>query len=226
MKAICIIPAKKISNRVPNKNIKSFFGKPMIAHVISILKKSNCFKEIFVSTDSKKIREISEKYGAKVPFIRSKQLSGDYAKTIDVLADAIKRLKKNYKFDIVCCVYPTSIFITPKIIKKAMRTISNKNIKFVFSVKKFEHPIQRAFTINKYKIIPLNKSNFFKRTQDLSDNYFDAGQFYISDFKNFLKKKNQFDLPTKTIVFKNFDSIDIDTQDNLKTARNIFKLKR
>ena len=73
MKAICIIPAKKTSNRVPNKNIRTFFGKPMIAHVITSLKKSNCFKEIFVSTDSKKIKSISEKYGAKVPFIRSKK---------------------------------------------------------------------------------------------------------------------------------------------------------
>ena len=54
----------------------------------------NCFKEIFVSTDSKKIKDISEKYGAKVPFMRPKHLSDGYTKTIDVIADAIKRLKK------------------------------------------------------------------------------------------------------------------------------------
>ena len=225
MKAICIIPAKKISNRVPNKNIKSFFGKPMIGHVISNLVKSNCFKEIFVSTDSKKIKDISEKYGAKVPFMRPKHLSNDYTKTIDVIADAIKRLKKNYQFDIVCCVYPTSIFVTPMIIKKAIKILNGKKIKFIFSAKKYEHPIQRAFTISKSKIRPVNKSNFFRRTQDFSESYFDAGQFYISNFKNFIKKKNQFNLPSKAIILKDFDSIDIDTEENLKTAKNIFKFK-
>ena len=39
MKAICIIPAKKLSKRMPNKNIKSFLGLPMIAHVIKNIKK-------------------------------------------------------------------------------------------------------------------------------------------------------------------------------------------
>ena len=225
MKAICIIPAKKTSNRVPNKNIRTFFGKPMIAHVITSLKKSNCFKEIFVSTDSKKIKSISEKYGAKVPFIRSKKLSENYTKTIDVVIDAIHKLKKDYKFETVCCVYPTSIFISPKIIKKAMKSLTDKKIKFVFSAKKYEHPIKRAFKINKLKITPESKINFFKRTQDFPDNYYDAGQFYISDFENFLKKKSQFDLPSKAIIFKNLESIDIDTKDSLIVAKNIFNLK-
>ena len=225
MKAICIIPAKKNSNRVPNKNITSFYGKPMIAHVITRLKKSNCFKEIFVSTDSKKIKKIAEKYGAKVPFIRSKKLSGNYTKTAEVIADAIHKLKKDYEFEVVCCVYPTSIFISPKIIKKAMKILVDKKIKFVFSAKKYEHPIKRAFIINKSKIKPVNKKNFFKRTQDLPDYYYDAGQFYISNFKNFIKKKSQFDLPSKAIIFKNLESIDIDTKEDLRNAKNIFKLK-
>ena len=44
----------------------------MISHVIENLKKSKCFKDIFVSTDSKKIKLIAEKDGAKVPFLRRK----------------------------------------------------------------------------------------------------------------------------------------------------------
>ena len=77
MEAICIIPAKQISKRLPNKNIKKILGMPLIAHVIQNAIKSKCFKEVFVSTDSGKIKDISEKFGAKVPFLRSKKLSGN-----------------------------------------------------------------------------------------------------------------------------------------------------
>ena len=225
MKAICIIPAKKVSKRIPNKNIKLFFGKPIIGHVIKNIKKSGCFDEIFVSTDSLKIKKISEKYGAKVPFLRNKKLSDEHSKTIDVLIDSINKLRKNYKFNIVCCIYPTSIFATSHIIKKAFRFLKSKKIKFVFSAKKYEHPIQRAFFIKKNKINLISNKNFFKRTQDFLDTYYDAGQIYLSHYKNFINKKNQFNLPSKAIIFKKFESIDIDTKESFLKAKKIFNKK-
>ena len=225
MKAICIIPAKKISKRIPKKNIRKFMGRPMIANVILNILKSKCFDQIFVSTNSIEIKKISERYGAKVPFMRSNKLSNSRTGTIDVLIDSINKLKKIYKFETVCCVYPTSIFATPKIIKKAMSIIKTKSIKFVFSAKKYEHPVQRAFIIKKNKIKAVNQNNFFKRTQDFEDQYFDAGQFYIANFRNFLLKKNQFDLPSKAIIFNRFSSIDIDNFDDLKDAEKIVNLK-
>ena len=57
---IAVIPAKAFSRRLPNKNIKKFYGKPIISYAISKAVKSKCFKKIFVSTDSEKIRNISE----------------------------------------------------------------------------------------------------------------------------------------------------------------------
>ena len=55
MKNICIIPARAGSKRIKNKNITSFFGKPLIFRAIYAAKKSNLFSEIFISTDSLKI---------------------------------------------------------------------------------------------------------------------------------------------------------------------------
>ena len=72
IKNICVIPARGGSKRIPNKNIKKFLGIPLISYSIKIAKKSKLFDEIFVSTDSKKIKKISEQYGAKVPFLREK----------------------------------------------------------------------------------------------------------------------------------------------------------
>ena len=74
---ICIIPARKGSKRIKNKNIKIFFGKPIIYYSIRTAINSKLFNEVHVSTDSKKIQKISIKYGAKSESLRERSLSND-----------------------------------------------------------------------------------------------------------------------------------------------------
>ena len=108
MNNICIIPARKNSKRVKNKNIKKFFGKPIIYWSIKAAKKSKCFSRIIVSTDSKKISKIAKKYGAEVPFLRPKNLSGDYVQLKPVLQHAIKKLGGTKTINNVCCLINVS----------------------------------------------------------------------------------------------------------------------
>ena len=89
---ICIIPARFNSKRIKKKNIKFIKGKPLIGHVIQKLKKAKIFSRIIVSTDNLKIAKISKKFGAEVPFLRSKKLSDDYTPTYKVLVDCVKKL--------------------------------------------------------------------------------------------------------------------------------------
>ena len=49
MKPICLIAARKNSKGVPNKNIKLFLGKPLIAYAITDAKKSKIFQDTFIS---------------------------------------------------------------------------------------------------------------------------------------------------------------------------------
>nr|WP_238373622.1 NTP transferase domain-containing protein [Kingella kingae] len=72
---LCIIPARGGSKRIPRKNIKLFNGKPMIAHSIQAAQNSGCFEQIIVSTDDAEIADISQQYGATVPFTRPAELS-------------------------------------------------------------------------------------------------------------------------------------------------------
>ena len=51
-KAIAIITARGGSKRIPQKNIKEFCGKPIIAYSIEAAIKSRKFSEVMVSTDS------------------------------------------------------------------------------------------------------------------------------------------------------------------------------
>ena len=63
--AICIIPARGGSKRIPRKNIKEFNGKPIIAYSIEAALKSNCFSQVIVSTDDDEISEVAKKYRIK-----------------------------------------------------------------------------------------------------------------------------------------------------------------
>ena len=54
-KIICIIPARKGSVGLPNKNMKNLLGKPLIQWTIESALKSKLISKIIVSTDSEKI---------------------------------------------------------------------------------------------------------------------------------------------------------------------------
>ena len=90
---LAIIPARSGSKRIINKNIKIFEGKPIIYYSILAAKLSGIFDKIVVSTDSKKIASISKKYGADVPFLRSKKLSKDKIGIIEVISQTLKKLE-------------------------------------------------------------------------------------------------------------------------------------
>ena len=85
MKNIAIIPARSGSKGLKDKNIKELYGKPLIAYSIEVALNSNIFDEIMVSTDSEEYAVIARKYGANVPFFRSKENSSDSASSWDTV---------------------------------------------------------------------------------------------------------------------------------------------
>ena len=118
---VAIIPARLGSKRVPGKNIKSFGGKPMIAWTIQSAIKTKLFKRIIVSTESKEIAKIAIKYGAEVPFLRSKKLADSKTHVEKATIDCLKRVEKLYdeKYDIVIQLMPNSPLRNAKDIKSA-----------------------------------------------------------------------------------------------------------
>ena len=63
---IAIIPARGGSKGIPNKNIKNFFGEPLIYWSIKAALESKSIDKVFVSSDSIKILKLSSKFGAEI----------------------------------------------------------------------------------------------------------------------------------------------------------------
>jgi len=220
-----IIPARKNSKRIKNKNIKIFNGKPIIAWTIEKAIKSNIFDKIIVSTDSDKIANISLKYGAEISFKRPKNLSDDYSTLVDVMAHASGKCNDVFnQHDYACLLFATAPFISSQNLKEGFKKIKSNKFDYVLAISKFDFPIQRGLMLIDNKIKMINQKNFLKRSQDLLETFHDAGQFCFGKSKNWIKKKNIFKSHTSFVEIDKWRCQDIDNLNDWRMAEKLFKL--
>ncbi len=184
--AIAIIPARGGSKRIPRKNIRDFHGKPLLAYSIEVALKSKLFDKVIVSTDDEEIASIAKEYGAKVPFLRPKELSDDFTGTADVVNHTIAYLEsKGEYYEYICTIYATAPFLQKKYLVEGFEKLKNSNAHQSFSVTSMPFPIQRSFKITSDNRCEMFwPENFTKRSQDLEEAYQDAGQFYWENLNN------------------------------------------
>lgn len=224
-KAIAIITARGGSKRIPGKNIKEFCGRPIICYSIIAAKESGCFNEVMVSTDDERIAEIALKAGAKVPFFRTKETSGDYSVTSDVLKEVLDRYASmGRKFDFGCCIYPTAPFITSEVLKKAMALLAEYRADTILPVVAYSFPPQRAIVIRNGIAQMQFPENINKRSQDLEPIYHDCGQFYAFNIETFLNSGQLLGGKVLPIVMDDIEVQDIDNESDWKIAEMKYRL--
>tara|TARA_B100001093_G_C26823217_1_gene1012841 strand:- start:989 stop:1678 length:690 start_codon:yes stop_codon:yes gene_type:complete len=227
---ICIIPARGGSKRIPKKNIKDFYGKPIIEWTIQAIIKSNIFDKIILSSDDKEIIKIAKKLGVEAPFIRPKNISDDKSTTNQVMQHASTWLNNNnYIIENICCVYPTSPMLNPEDLIKANKEIKKNKWDYVFSAYESTIPFQRSFKKNIEGGVQMYfPKNFAIRTQDLPSTLLDAGQFYFGT-KNawenckeiFSKKSHPLLIPESRVQDIDVDSDWINAEKKFQTFFNI-----
>ena len=225
MSSVAIIPARGGSKRIPRKNMRMLDGKPLISFPIIAALESQMFSEVFVSTDDTEIADIAKSYGAKVPFLRSAELSDDFTSTIPVIRDSIQRIEKlGYIFYNCCCIYPTSIFVTPKDLSEAHKQlVGSPKRDFVVSVVKYPYPIQRALGMNSdLDISFLHPEYLSARSQDLPNTYHDAAQFYSGKKSAWMESESVF-INAIGYLLDSSKIQDIDDEEDLRKAEFLYK---
>lgn len=169
---LSIIPARSGSKALPDKNIKLFKNKPLLAWSIeqSKLSKYKSQIKIIVSTDSEKYAKIAKEYGAEVPFLRPKELSEDLSIDYQFIKHCLDYLKfnNNYIPDIVLLLRPTQPCRKIEDIDKCLDLfIQNRNtydsLRTVIPVEKSPY---KMYTINNNNLTPL-----FKNVNEISEPY-------------------------------------------------------
>jgi pseudaminic acid cytidylyltransferase len=220
---LALIPARGGSKRIPRKNIRPFAGKPIIAHPIAAAIASGCFDEIMVSTDDDEIAAVAKDAGASVPFRRDASLSNDFATTVDVVLDVLKSFEqRGKKFDQVCCLYPTSVFATPELLREGRNTLENGNFDSCSTLVKFGHPVQRALVLQDGLVAFRWPENRSARTQDLEPHFHDGAQFYWVKVPAVVRERSLFTARCTAVLLEERRVQDLDTLEDWEIAEMKF----
>ena len=217
---IALIPARSGSKGIPKKNILEFKGKPLLAHSIIYAKKSSLVNDIVVSTDSEEFASISNKFGARTPFIRPSTLSGDNVEDFPVVDHAVNFVEKenNRKIDFIALLRPTSPLRPSNLIEKAYEIIkNNKQATSVRSVVPSKQHCYRQWFKKGDKLVPTIRDVYEPYNlprQQLPISFFQSGDI------EFIRRKtlNQNSVSGNYILplfLKNEQLYDIDTIEDL-----------
>jgi len=226
-RSVAIIPARGGSKRIPRKNIKIFYGKPLIAYSIEAALESNLFDKVIVSTDDKEIAVVAKKYGADVPFIRPKELADDFTGTDDVIKHALEWLKEKEEiFEFTCTIYATAPLLQSKYLIKGYNALKDSTAINAFSATSMPFPIQRTFKINdEGRCEMFTPEYYMTRSQDLKEAYQDAGQFYWAKIDKH-SDEIMFSKDSIPIILPRHLVQDIDTLEDWKRAEIMYKVIR
>ncbi len=227
---LAIIPARGGSKGLPEKNIREFCGKPLIAWTIEQALASQYVDRVLVTTDSLKIADISLKYGAIVPFIRPKNLATDTATSIDVIVHLIEyEAMCGRTYDYMVLLEPTSPLRDVSDIDGSIEMLVNSKVaRSVVGVSKAEcsHPAF-LFSVEDGLMNPmLDSGTSVLRRQDLTQHYyFLEGSVYVTEISVLLKRRSFYHRQTAPWVVERYKSLEIDELSDFIAAEALMKAK-
>lgn len=224
LKIVGIIPARGGSKGIPRKNIKLLNGKPLIYYTINAAKKSKYLDKIYVSTDDKEIKKISQQYDAIVPSLRPKNLARDATPTLPVIQHMTKLLEKNNeKIDYIITLQPTSPLRTSQDIDNTIDLLIETKDDAAVSVTQVKtHPYLTAH-------LEGNKLNWLYceekrgRRQDFPEIYALNGAVYATKRNILMEKHSLYGQDTRAYIMPPERSIDIDNIYHFTLVETIMK---
>lgn len=188
-----VIPARAGSRRLPGKNIRILEGRPLIHYTIRAAQESRTLSDLIVSTDSWEIARKARNAGAKTPFLRPLELSGDGAGSWPVLRHAVEFWEKGYgkRVDAAVLLQPTSPLRTAEDIDRCVEKLFEDGADACLSVEeKHQSPNGAVYAIRRQaldglmSIRRLEKVSFYQmpvcRSVDIdTEDDFALAEFWI-----------------------------------------------
>ena len=219
---LCVVPARKGSKGLKNKNIKRLNNLPLILHTIKTAQKSKKISNILLSTDDERIIKLCRHEDKVIIlFKRPRQLSRDSSSSINVYLHAIKMYEKLKKKKIIdfCALLPTHPVRSYKEIDKAITMFYKKNAKYLITVKELP-PLNFQFKIKNNKILPYDKIKMsVQNRQKLNSNFSPNGSLYIFNHKALKATRTFMTKDTYTFIQTQTPSFDIDTLEDFNLVK-------
>lgn len=220
---VAFIFARGGSKGLKNKNLKQLMDKPLIAWSIELAKSIPAITRVIVSTDSKRIAQVAEKFGAEVPFMRPKKISKDNSPEWLAWRHALNYLEKNEGKlpDIMLSIPTTSPLRNKEDLIKSLKLFKKGGSDAVITVTKAKRNpwfnMVKESKNGNYELVNKLKKPIFRR-QDAIKVYDMTTVAYVLSPQFVLKEKSLFSGRIKAIEIPEERSIDIDSLYDFKIA--------
>jgi len=174
---VAIIPARGGSKGIPKKNIIDFCGKPLIAWSILQAKRCSMIDEVYVSSDSDEIINISSNYGAET-IRRPKELSTDASSSEDALSHAVSIIEKKSSIYTIVFMQATSPLREEKDIEGAIREFKSQKVDSLFSAARLEDFFIWKKTPSGFVSINYDYRKRLRK-QEIKTQYVENGSIYV-----------------------------------------------
>ncbi len=213
---IAIVPARKNSKVVKNKNILKLKKKPLINYTID--KAINCKKinKIIVTSDSNKILNIARDHKKIIKMLRPKKLATN-ASLIDKTIDyTLKKLKSEKKVipNIILLLEPTSPLRKIGTINKAIKLLNKNKINSIIPVSKSK------------SIFGKIKNDVFQSLRKFSTNRHKRSNYYVVNssiwgckYDYFIKNKKILSTKPYPILVEFPENLDLNEKNDLEMIK-------
>ena len=228
MNTLAIIPARGQSKRMPGKNGRKLYGKPLLAWSVEAALMAPSVSDVYFLTDSNELAGIATAYGAKCPYLRDARVSGDFASSYDVIEDFFRKvpsLAGSYTHFIY--LQPTSPLRTDVHIEGAIQTLVSRSADSVISVCESIPPAWiNQLPPNESMGTFLQKADVGLQSQQLGAYFRLNGAIYLSSIQRFLKERTWYFEPGSfAYKMSPVDSVDIDSDADFEMAEAVLRLR-
>lgn len=217
-KLVALVPMKGHSERVPNKNLRPFNGRPLYHWVVEALLSSNSVEYVAINTDSEKIKEDLSKNFSQVKIVdRPKEIQGDFVSMNLIIEHDLKHLGIEHCLQ----THSTNPLLTSQTVDSAAEKYfsSIPNFDSVFSVTRH----QCRFYDKDGRPVNHNPDELL-RTQDLPPLFEENSNFYIFSAESFFaNQKKRIGLKPLMFEVSKAEALDIDEEVDFKIAQAVMR---
>lgn len=230
MRILAIIPARGGSKGIPRKNLVEIAGHPLIYYSLETarqLEELGVIDRVMVSTDDQEIAEVSQQLGADVPFMRPAEAATDQSKSIEFILHCLDEFdSRGEQFDAVMLLQPTSPVRDSEAIKEAVVRFKAGNHTSMIScyVEEYVNELVMYKRLPDGTLQPLNSDhNKGVRRQDATPTLVRNGAVYLTQVSYLRRYERIVSDNPLLLEMSKFDSIDVDTVDDIKLLRLRFE---
>jgi N-acylneuraminate cytidylyltransferase len=223
MSVLAIIPARSGSQGIPDKNIRSFCGVPLVVRAIKTAQAAEMVDRVVVSTDSESYADLCRAAGAEV-MIRPPELATSTASSESALLDVMKRRQAAGEELPEWLVFQqcTSPFTRPEDVDGLLRKVQEAEADSGFTAVKSHRFLWRVQPDGLAEGINHDKS-FRLRRQDREPEFMENGAVYVMKTDGFLKHKHRFFGKTVMHEVPEHQGFEIDSDDDWQVAEQVFR---